>query len=32
MNNNKNLLKKFETGTQTWADYKEILSLDIKDL
>jgi len=32
MNSNKNLLKKFETGTQTWADYNEILSLDIKDL
>jgi len=33
MNSSKNLLEKFETGTQTWEDYNEILSLnDIKDL
>jgi len=32
MNSNRNLLKKFETGTQTWEDCNEILNLNIKDL
>ena len=32
MSKNKNLLRKFEMGTQTWSDYSEILSLDLKDL
>jgi len=32
MNNNKILLKKFKTGTQSWSDYNEILGFDLKDL
>jgi len=32
MSNNKALLKKFKIGTQTWADYNEILGLESRDL
>ncbi|NVM45496.1 MAG: radical SAM protein [Candidatus Lokiarchaeota archaeon] len=32
MSNINNLLKKFESGTQTWSDYDKILGLDYGDL
>jgi uncharacterized radical SAM superfamily protein len=32
MSNNIALLKKFKIGTQTWADYNEILGLESRDL
>jgi len=32
MNEIRVLLEKFETGTQTWFDYEELINLESKDL
>lgn len=32
MSNNKTLLEKFETGTQTWSDYEKYVNLNLNDL